>query len=120
MVTDLGAGIVASQQAWISVVYCGEQQQIMRQVPWFQGITAWQALQATDLLEQFDLALPLTLGVFGLKINAPETHLLQAGDRLEIYRALIMNPKDVRRKRAAAHPVGRVLKGNQWRKKQEK
>ncbi len=37
---------------------------------------------------------------------------LQAGDRVEIYRALTINPKDIRRKRAAKNPVGRYAKSN--------
>ena len=37
------------------------------------------------------------------------------GDRVEIYRPLTINPKDIRRKRAAKNPVGRFIKGNRFR-----
>ncbi len=40
---------------------------------------------------------------------------LQAGDRVEIYRALTINPKDIRRKRAEKNPVGRYARGNRLR-----
>ena len=40
-----------------------------------------------------------TLGTKGLK--PPAEHILQSGDRVEIYRPLISDPKEVRRKRAA-------------------
>lgn len=39
-----------------------------------------------------------TLGTKGL--GAPRDHILQAGDRVEIYRPLTADPKDARRKRA--------------------
>lgn len=39
------------------------------------------------------------LGVFGKKI--PDTYDLLEGDRIEIYRPLIADPKEVRKKRAA-------------------
>jgi hypothetical protein len=51
--------------------------------------------------------------VFGSKIEADT--VLQVGDRVEIYRALTINPKDIRRKRAAQNPVGRFIKGNRFR-----
>ena len=34
---------------------------------------------------------------------------------VEIYRSLTINPKDIRRKRAAKNPVGRFAKGNRFR-----
>ncbi|SMF00476.1 hypothetical protein SAMN02745866_00042 [Alteromonadaceae bacterium Bs31] len=40
-----------------------------------------------------------SLGTKGLK--APNQHVLQAGDRVELYRPLIADPKEVRKKRAA-------------------
>ena len=56
---------------------------------------------------------PLMLGIFGVRVE-PQ-HVLQAGDRVEIYRALTINPKDIRRKRAAKNPVGRYAKSNRLR-----
>jgi putative ubiquitin-RnfH superfamily antitoxin RatB of RatAB toxin-antitoxin module len=56
------------------------------------------------------------VGVFGVRVE-PQ-HVLQAGDRVEIYRALTINPKDIRRKRAAKNPVGRYAKSNRLRQLQ--
>lgn len=42
-----------------------------------------------------------SLGVFGKGIARPEEHILQAGDRVEIYRPLLADPKEVRKQRAA-------------------
>lgn len=40
------------------------------------------------------------LGVFGKAVR--DDHILREGDRVEIYRALIADPKQVRKQRAAA------------------
>lgn len=103
----------------IWIVYCAEDQHYSLTIPYQAGITALQALQQSQLMQQISLPEPLVLGVFGLKINDPDQHILNAGDRLEIYRPLKMNPKDIRRKRAQHHPVGRMQRGNQWRKQQK-
>ena len=42
------------------------------------------------------------MGIFGKAERKPKEHVLQDGDRVEIYRALIADPKEVRKKRAAA------------------
>ncbi|MBL8298888.1 MAG: RnfH family protein [Rhodanobacteraceae bacterium] len=64
------------------------------------GGTVADAIAASDLQQNFpglDLAAART-GIF----SRPATHatLLREGDRVEIYRALIVNPKEVRRQRA--------------------
>lgn len=100
----------------IWVVYCAEDTQYSTYVSYYQGITALEALQQAQCNNAMVLPTPLQLGVFGLKIDEPTHYVLNAGDRLEVYRPLKMNPKDVRRKRAEKHPVGRFQKGNQWRK----
>lgn len=41
------------------------------------------------------------LGVFGKVVSKPEAQILQDGDRVEIYRPLIADPKEVRKQRAA-------------------
>ena len=66
------------------------------------GTTLAEAITLSGLPEMFeDFELDLTnVGVFGHKAN-PEQVLL-AGDRVEIYRPLIADPKEVRRQRALA------------------
>ena len=41
------------------------------------------------------------LGVFGKVVGKPDEQLLENGDRVEIYRPLIADPKEVRKQRAA-------------------
>ncbi|MDO7645664.1 MAG: RnfH family protein, partial [Reinekea forsetii] len=41
------------------------------------------------------------LGLFGRKVAQPEAQMAVAGDRVEIYRALLIDPKQARLNRAA-------------------
>ena len=65
------------------------------------GTTIEQAIQASGIVEKYpDIDLSKQkVGVFGKlkKLNQP----LRAGDRVEIYRPLIADPKEVRKQRAA-------------------
>ena len=71
------------------------------------GSTLQQAIDASGLLQkrpEIDLAVN-KLGIFG-KLCKPDT-VLRERDRVEIYRPLIADPKEVRRKRAED---GKVMK----------
>ena len=70
-------------------------------------MTAEQAIRQSKIIEQFP-EIDLTVnkvGVFG-KLASLETALRHM-DRVEIYRALIADPKEVRRQRAAEGKVMR-------------
>ena len=87
----------------IEVVYAAADRQLLisAQVP--EGSTLRGALLASSIGEHFaqlDLA-TCPVGIFGKQIMNPEQHLIQAGDRIEIYRPLLADPKEVRRLRAA-------------------
>jgi putative ubiquitin-RnfH superfamily antitoxin RatB of RatAB toxin-antitoxin module len=41
------------------------------------------------------------LGIFGKAVPRPEERVLEEGERVEIYRPLIADPKEVRKQRAA-------------------
>lgn len=100
-----------TKQVWVAFVT--PEQQFYLAVNFTEGMTAQQAIVESGLAQKVTLPEPLYLGIFGLKIDA-ET-VLQAGDRVEIYRTLTINPKDIRRKRAAKNPVGRFIRGNRFR-----
>jgi uncharacterized protein len=71
------------------------------------GITAQAAIEASGILAKFpeiDLS-QNKIGVFG-KLVKPDT-VLRDKDRVEIYRKLIADPKEVRRQRAEE---GKVMK----------
>lgn len=65
------------------------------------GTTAEQAIRQSGILDEFtgiDLA-GSRIGVFSKLCKGDQ--VLREGDRVEIYRPLIADPKEVRRKRAA-------------------
>ncbi|WP_133684029.1 RnfH family protein [Paludibacterium purpuratum] len=65
------------------------------------GTSAGEAAERSGLLAEFAVAAEgLRLGVFGKAV--PVEHVLRAGDRVEIYRPLLADPKEVRRRRARA------------------
>lgn len=85
----------------VEVAYAREDKQVILQVNVPLGTTAEQAIRFSGILEQFpEIDLDSNkIGVFS-KLSKPVTEL-KAGDRVEIYRPLIADPKEVRRKREA-------------------
>jgi putative ubiquitin-RnfH superfamily antitoxin RatB of RatAB toxin-antitoxin module len=86
----------------IEVVYALPQRQWVLQVRVPEGSTIAQAIEISGIawrVPQVTLA-AAAFGVFGEP--KPLDHVLRAGDRVEIYRPLAADPKDVRRSRAAA------------------
>lgn len=71
------------------------------------GTTAMQAAERSGIVQYFpeiDLG-NAKMGIFGQAfgtkgLNVAESYLLHDGDRVEIYRPLSADPKEVRRKRA--------------------
>ena len=71
-----------------------------------QGARALDAIRASGILQQFpeiDLA-HAAIGVFGREVG-PD-YVLRAMDRVEIYRPLIVDPKEARRRRLARRGQG--------------
>ena len=66
-----------------------------------EGLTALEACERSGVLDAHDelRSRPPVLGVFG-QVCSPERKL-RAGDRVEIYRPLKHDPRDMRRERAA-------------------
>lgn len=87
----------------IEVVYAAVDRQVLRAVSVPEGATVRDALLKSGIGDEFpelDLA-ECPVGIFGKVIADPEVRLIQAGDRIEIYRPLLADPKEVRRLRAA-------------------
>ncbi|WP_253436159.1 RnfH family protein [Pseudomonas migulae] len=85
------------------VVYAAVHRQVLlcETVP--AGTTVRMALLKSRVAEAFpelDLA-DCPVGIFGKVVADPDTRQVQAGDRIEIYRPLLADPKEVRRLRAA-------------------
>ena len=65
-----------------------------------RGTTAIEAVEISGIVDEIpglEMA-GLNLGVFGERVD--EHYMLDEGDRVEIYRALVADPKEVRRKLA--------------------
>lgn len=85
----------------VEVAYGRLDEQVILEVEAESGLTVGEAVERSGILQRFpeiDLA-QNKLGVFGkvTKLDAK----LNPGDRVEIYRPLIADPKEQRKKRAA-------------------
>lgn len=95
------------EQISVEVVYALPSKQEIFSVKLPEGGTARQAIEASGVLQKYpeiDLA-KNKLGVFA-KLTKPDA-ALRHRDRVEIYRPLIADPKEVRKQRAAE---GKVMK----------
>ena len=91
----------------VEVAYALPEKQYLQSVKLEEGATVEQAIVASGLLalrDDIDLA-KNKLGIFA-KLTKPDS-VLRDRDRVEIYRPLIADPKEVRRKRAEE---GKVMK----------
>ncbi|WP_259155439.1 RnfH family protein [Pseudomonas sp. JAI111] len=87
----------------VEVVYAAVDRQALLSVVVPVGTTVRAALLKSGIGEAFpELSLAdCPVGIFGKVIADPDTRSVQAGDRIEIYRPLLADPKEVRRLRAA-------------------
>ena len=85
----------------VEVAYALPHKQMIVEVEVPEGTTALEAAQQSGIADKFDdIDLDnAKMGVFG-KVVSPK-QVLQAGERVEIYRPLIADPKEVRKARAA-------------------
>jgi putative ubiquitin-RnfH superfamily antitoxin RatB of RatAB toxin-antitoxin module len=96
-----------AEQIGVEVAYATPEEQRIVVLEVAPGTTLRQAVELSGILEYFseiDLD-KARVGIFGKlkKLDQP----VRAGDRVEIYRPLIADPKAVRKKRAAA---GKAMK----------
>ena len=84
----------------IEVVYATPDQQVLLSLDVPVGTTAIEAIEQSGLRQTFPdmLVEEGGIGIFSLKV--PLNHPLRSGDRVEIYRPLIADPKESRRRRA--------------------
>ncbi|MDE3735550.1 MULTISPECIES: RnfH family protein [Pseudomonas] len=87
----------------VEVVYALAGCQRLLRLTFPRGINARDAVMRSGMelhFPELDLA-NCPLGIFGKALPKPEERLLDEGDRVEIYRPLIADPKEVRKQRAA-------------------
>lgn len=90
----------------VAYALADEQKIIALQVP--PGTTARQAVRLSNIVESFpDIDVDgATMGIFSQVLGSkglpgPDDYCLQPLDRVEIYRPLLADPKEVRKQRAA-------------------
>lgn len=86
----------------VELAYAEADRQVLLALDVPRGSTAREVVVASGLQAQFpqlDLS-ESPLGVFGKLIADPQRRVLEEGDRVEIYRALVADPKEVRKQRA--------------------
>lgn len=91
----------------VEISYALPSEQLIVPIKAAKSITAEQAIKASGILKKFpeiDLGIN-KIGIFGklTKLDTPLRHL----DRVEIYRPLIADPKEVRKQRAVD---GKIMK----------
>lgn len=86
----------------VEVVYGLPKEQVLLTLTVPAGTTVREAARLSRLAERFpeiDIE-HAPLGIFGKLQKDPEQQALRAGDRVEIYRPLLIDPKEARRLRA--------------------
>jgi len=85
----------------VEIVYALRDRQVLLMLEVEEGTTVRQAVERSGVLQRFpeiNLA-QARLGIFGRVVSSDTP--LRDGDRVEIYRPLIADPKDARREKAA-------------------
>jgi putative ubiquitin-RnfH superfamily antitoxin RatB of RatAB toxin-antitoxin module len=91
--TEPGAGHIN-----VEVAYALPQRQWLLKIEVPRGSTALQAIDICGIREAFPSIEVNEVGIFSRKV--PLDHVLSEGDRIEIYRSLIVSPREMRRQRA--------------------
>ena len=94
--------MVSAKTIWVEVAYARPDEQLIVPVEVPEDATLSDAIQHSRICERFseiDIN-SAKVGIFGKlsKLSAS----LRSGDRIEIYRPLIADPKQVRKQRAAS------------------
>ena len=98
---------MAEERIQVEVAFARENEQAILPVEGAQGLTVREAIERSGILTRFP-EIDLTInkvGVFGKLAKLDQ--VLRVGDRVEIYRPLIADPKQARKKRAAEGKVMR-------------
>ncbi|MGH8173097.1 MAG: RnfH family protein [Rhodanobacteraceae bacterium] len=83
----------------VEVAYAEPGRQFLRRIIVPEGATIADAIRASGIEAEFGIDVSnLPSGVWSRP--APRTAVLEDGDRVELYRALLADPKEARRRRA--------------------
>jgi putative ubiquitin-RnfH superfamily antitoxin RatB of RatAB toxin-antitoxin module len=98
---------VVEQRIQVEVAFAREDDQALLAVEGAKGMTVREAIESSGILKRFpEIDLDSNkVGIFGKLATLEQA--LETGDRVEIYRPLIADPKAQRKKRAAEGKVMR-------------
>lgn len=84
----------------VELAYAKPEQQLIVTLAIEDGATVEAAIKASGLLERFPeiASSELNAGIFGVACTLDQS--VKEGDRIEIYRPLLHDPKEARRQRA--------------------
>ena len=83
----------------IEVVYALPERQVLRRVSLPEGSTVDNAVHASGLRAEFPEIDAMHVGIYGKAVS--KDTILRDRDRVELYRPLTADPKEIRRARAA-------------------
>ena len=90
----------------VEVAYAAPKRQLIIKLQVPPGTTVAQAIEASAIRQQFpQIEARPSVGIFSRKVTLD--YALSAGDRVEIYRPLIADPKEVRRQKAEQEKADR-------------
>jgi putative ubiquitin-RnfH superfamily antitoxin RatB of RatAB toxin-antitoxin module len=98
---------VVEQRIQVEVVFARQDEQVLLAVEGGKGMTVREAIECSGILKRFpEIDIETNkVGIFGKLATLEQT--LETGDRVEVYRPLIADPKAQRKKRAAEGKVMR-------------
>lgn len=83
----------------IEIIYATKQSCIKKNMTFAEAISIQEAIDSSGILALGDIDLSNNrIGIYGQFVEL--TQLVKDGDRIEIYRPLIRDPKEIRRQRA--------------------
>jgi uncharacterized protein len=82
----------------VEVVYARADEQMLVSLEVAPGTTVAKAIERSGLAARYDIT-DASVGIFGRRVERDT--LLHDGDRVEIYRPLVADVKEARRRRAA-------------------
>lgn len=98
----------------VEVVFATQSTQWYKTVELCSESSIEQVLEQSGLYQQFPETKELQVGIFGEL--CPRDMLVQQGDRIEVYRPLVFDPMESRRRRAA-HRAAKQLATQRARRK---
>lgn len=104
---------MAEQLIGVEVAFALPDKQMIITLEVNEGTTAQQAVEQSNIQQHFpeEKVVGADLGIFGKSVKG--SYVLSPGDRVEVYRALLADPKEVRKRRAAEAKAKRAEeKGN--------